>query len=287
MSGYARLHRSLLGHAAFRNDAEAMAFAWLVLRASWKPARVRYKGRAVALDRGQLAVSVRDLAEAMDRDKGWVERLLKRLRSATMIETRTETGVLVVTICNYAKYQASPDNDETVDETARETQARQTQDTEQRREEGKKVEEVVETSSQPVVSASDVREALDIWNDTCAATGWARVIKFTPSRQQHLRARLRDDGLQGWRSGLERARASPLLNGQPPPTWFDFDFIVKTGNFAKLIEGKYDREFTRNDHGGTRGGSTRAAAAAVFDPFTCQDPGQAVIAARRIGFAGS
>ena len=106
MSGYVRIHRSLIGHPAFRNDAEAMAFAWLVAKAAWQPTRVRYKERAISLGRGQIAVSVRDFATAMDRDKAWVERLLKRLKSETMIETRHETGVNVITICNYEEYQS-------------------------------------------------------------------------------------------------------------------------------------------------------------------------------------
>lgn len=264
MSGYARIHRSLLGHHAFRNDAEAMAFAWLTVRASWRPARIRYKGHQLTLQRGQLAISVRDFAEAMDRDKGWVERLLKRLRSATMIETVSETGVLVITICNYEKYQAQADDRETPDETDGETEARQTQDTEQRIEEGKKVK-IVEATPQPVVSASDVRQALDMWNDACAITGWARVKKFTPSRQAALRARIRDDGLEEWEAALRRAAASPLLSAQPPPTWFDFDFIVKSSGFAKLIEGKYDRQFSSNGTDSGNGlGRTASASVSVF-----------------------
>jgi hypothetical protein len=95
VSGYVRIHRTLIGHPAFRNDAEAMAFAWLVAKAAWKGARVRYKDRAITLSRGQIAISVRDFANAMDRDKAWIERLLKRLRAETMIETRHETGVTV------------------------------------------------------------------------------------------------------------------------------------------------------------------------------------------------
>jgi hypothetical protein len=138
MSGYVRIHRTLIGHPAFRNDAEAMAFAWLVARAAWKPARVRYKERAVSLDRGQLAVSVRDFANAMDRDKAWIERLLKRLKSETMIETVTEAGVTVITICNYAQYQSDPVLCETPSETPRKTRARQGRDTEQGSEKGKK-----------------------------------------------------------------------------------------------------------------------------------------------------
>lgn len=141
MSGYARIHRSLLGHPAFRNDAESMAFAWLVIRAAWKPARVRYKGRAISLGRGQLAVSVRDFADAMDRDKAWVERLLTRLRRETMISSSDETGVNVITICNYSEYQAERDSGETQGETPHETDARQTRDTEQEDKELKKEED--------------------------------------------------------------------------------------------------------------------------------------------------
>ena len=138
MSGYVRIHRALIGHPAFRNDAEALAFAWMVINAAWKPIRVRYQERAVSLARGQLAVSVRDLARAMDRDKGWVERLLKRLKSEAMIETTDETGVSVITIRNYDEYQAEKDTAKTPAETPAETGARQGQDTEQGREEGKK-----------------------------------------------------------------------------------------------------------------------------------------------------
>lgn len=131
MSGYARVHRTLLDHPAFRNDAEAMAFAWLVLRAAWRPVRLRYKDRALDLKRGQLAVSVRDFAAAMDRDRGWTERLIKRLKNERMIATAAGAGVLVITICNYDLYQAERDGAATPPATA----VRQARDTEQEGEE--------------------------------------------------------------------------------------------------------------------------------------------------------
>ena len=245
MSGYARFHRSLVGHPAFRNDAEAMAFAYLVLRASWKPVRVRYKGKAIELGRGQLAMSVRDLAEAMDRDKGWVERLLKRLKSETMVETRAETGVLVVTICNYDKYQHSNDERETPRETEYETRARQTQDTEQVTEEYKNEEDTDATHQCERAPREPVREALSDWNQAAALAGWPQVAKFTASRQAKLRSRLREDGLDGWRAAIDRARSTPFL-GRSPPAWFTFDFLVKPENFAKVIEGNYDRQHIAN-----------------------------------------
>jgi hypothetical protein len=130
----------MLGHHVFRNDAEAMAFAWMTVKAAWKPTKVRYKERTIPLERGQLAVSIRDMATAMDRDKAWVERLWKRLKSEAMIETHSEIGISVVTICNYSIYQGERDGDETPRKTPRQTGARQGRDTEQKREERNKEE---------------------------------------------------------------------------------------------------------------------------------------------------
>lgn len=146
MSGYVRLHRSLIGHPAFRNDAEAMAFAWLVIRAAWKPVRVRYKGRGIQLSRGQLAISVRDFAAAHERNKNWVSRVLQRLRDEDMIETDAGTGVLVITIRKYNDYQAEATPLGTAAGTHQGTRAGQARDTEQVREEGKKGSEAKASS---------------------------------------------------------------------------------------------------------------------------------------------
>lgn len=144
-TGYVRLYRALLGHHAFRNDAEAMAFAWLIMRAAWQPVKVRYRGRSFALNRGQLVISMRDFAAAMDRPKGWVERLFSRLRDGTMIETQGETVATVVTICNYDAFQGEKDTRGTLDRTPDGERAGHAQDTEQRKEEIKKKE--ITTSS--------------------------------------------------------------------------------------------------------------------------------------------
>jgi hypothetical protein len=136
MSGYVRLYRSLVTeHPAFRNDAEAMAFAWMVAKAAWQPTRVRYKERILTLHRGQLAVSQRDMARALDRDKAWVERLWKRLRGEAMVEVTCEAGVAIISICNYEEYQTRGVGREAVPEAG----ARQGQGTEQVREEVKKI----------------------------------------------------------------------------------------------------------------------------------------------------
>lgn len=103
--GYVLIHRKMFKNPNFKSEFEAMAFAWLVMKASWRDVTVRYKDRAITLHRGQLAVSLRDMAMKLDRTRQWAERFMAKLAKAGMIETSIETGVSVVTICNYDIYQ--------------------------------------------------------------------------------------------------------------------------------------------------------------------------------------
>ena len=237
MSGYARFHRSIVGHPAFRNDAESMAFAYMVLRAAWQPVRVRYKGKAIELQRGQLAMSVRDLADAMDRDKGWVERLLKRCKAEGMCETHAETGVMVITICNYDKFQAANDGSETPRKTPKKTDARQTQDTEQRREEGKKVSDT-EVSS-PALRPEHVVEA---WNEMAERRGLATVRTLDGERRRKLLSRLRQHPVEHWTEAIGAIDRNPWMHGDNERGWrANFDFLLQPSSFTKLMEGTYDR----------------------------------------------
>lgn len=176
--GFVLLYRSLLGHHAFRNDAEAMAFAWLIARASWQPTRVRYKGHVIDLKRGECAISIRDMAEALERPKGWVERLFTRLKNETMIETRlgtdARTAPIVVFVRNYDVFQAKSDMprtaSRTVPETAGETRPGQDPDTEQRKEQGNNSSlakanspRARKSASPPMLKPDDVED--QVWTD--------------------------------------------------------------------------------------------------------------------------
>jgi len=230
MTGYVRLHRSLIGHAAFRNDAEAMAFAWMIARAAWKPARVRYKGKAISLNRGQLAISVRDMADAMDRDKAWVERLFTRLKRETMIETVTQAGVSVVTICNYVEYQSNSEQHEAGDETPRETGARQVQDTEQEPEEdNKKIDCRLDDFPNRVV---------ETWNTETAGTPLPKARPLTPDRRKHLAVRAKEHGEDAVFAAIRNMAASEFHSGKSGKwTEGNLGWLLKSPeNFTKMLE---------------------------------------------------
>ena len=131
-NGYVRIYRRLLDHPAFRNKSEAMAFACLILEAQWRRRTVRYKGRELELERGQVALSLRDFGREWGRERSWAARLIERLEKSELVvranrdrtETATETAPTVLSICNYDKYQAP----EVVNETVVELFQRQDRD---------------------------------------------------------------------------------------------------------------------------------------------------------------
>ncbi len=104
--------REVFSHPLFANGkpfSRREAWLWLVAEAAWKPRKVELGGRLIDLERGQLAHSVRFMAEAWGWSKSAVARFLDRLEAENMArqKTGTATGTShgVLTICNYEAYQ--------------------------------------------------------------------------------------------------------------------------------------------------------------------------------------
>lgn len=105
MSGFITMERDALDHPLLQDAERFRAWFYMVARACWKPTRFDVGGKIITLQRGQFCCSVRELAVAWGWSKSAVDRFLTRLKTDTMIGTDTGTGRLVITICNYAKYQ--------------------------------------------------------------------------------------------------------------------------------------------------------------------------------------
>ena len=153
--GFIVYPRSIVEHPAFRDEGEAMLFVWLMGRAAWKPTRVRYKERAVYLKRGQLALSLRDMARKLGQSVGWIQRFLNRLKIESMIDTRSDSGVLIITICNYAEYQDKPDKADSPSDSPVDSEPIHSRFTEQQREQENK-----DSLPAPTVASGDEKRKL-------------------------------------------------------------------------------------------------------------------------------
>lgn len=108
MSGTVNISRALWDDDAFAAApfSEREAWIWMIAEASWKARTKRVGDYVVSLERGQLAASVRFMAKAFDWTPAKVQRYLKRLEKLSLIATKSDTGVTVITLCNYEKHQS-------------------------------------------------------------------------------------------------------------------------------------------------------------------------------------
>ncbi|MCW0235302.1 MAG: hypothetical protein OJJ21_17010 [Ferrovibrio sp.] len=247
MAGFFLMPRGWQDHPAWRGEpfSRAQAWVWLIEEARWKPTKVSIAGKTVELQRGELSHSIRFLAERWGWGKGVVERFIGRLKTETLIETRNETGQLIISICKYDEMQASPDETETVSETPLWTAPGQHRDsTGTKKNQGNEGNE----GNQTLVVADDAVLAFNAWNEMAEQYGLARAAKLTDERRQKLRRRLADaGGLDGWRYALSKVAAAGWMHGQNDSGWrADFDFLLQQKSFTRLMEGGYDRAPSKN-----------------------------------------
>jgi hypothetical protein len=120
MAGWYCMHRGWMENPVFADEpfSRAQAWAWLIENAAWKDGvTVRRRGQPVVLERGQLSTSLRALADAWRWSKSKVDRFLADLETAHMLGQSAGHNGAVLTVQNYAKYQASDASCETLAET--------------------------------------------------------------------------------------------------------------------------------------------------------------------------
>ena len=107
MSGFYLMHRGWQDQPLFGNDAfdRRSAFVWLIENANFADKDINVNGKTITVKRGQICASLRFMAKAWKWDLAKVCRFIKRAEVEKIIDTTTDTGQTIITICNYEKYQ--------------------------------------------------------------------------------------------------------------------------------------------------------------------------------------
>lgn len=227
-------HRIFSAEPFNRRDA----WQWLISNASFAPVQIYIAGKLIILQRGQLTHSQRFLAKAWGWDKEKVRRFTTILKSEAMIEAVNEAGQMIITICNYDKYQDPYNLREAVNEAVNEAN---------NKEPLKNLKEKKEDSRQPenTVDApalfDELTEALQEWNALADHSNLPKVLKLTDKRRKALKARLKEmGGLDIWGDVLEKISLSPFLTGKTGAKWrASFDWLLQPSSFIKVLEGNY------------------------------------------------
>ncbi len=110
MAGFIKLYRGWRDCDAFKDEpaSQREAWIWLLENAAWKDCQRRdAQGSIITVKRGQLHTSIRTLAGAWKWSRGKVERFLGDLKTCHMTGHEAGHGGLLITVCNYDKYQAN------------------------------------------------------------------------------------------------------------------------------------------------------------------------------------
>lgn len=130
MSGWFSLKRGMFQHPIFARKPERVAvWVWMIATAAWKDTRQDAGGKIVTVRRGQLLTSYRQISDATGVGVQVIRTLIDQLRGERAIDTETNTGRLLITICNYDKYQSGGGDDNTGSNT-RATHAQHTKEQE-------------------------------------------------------------------------------------------------------------------------------------------------------------
>lgn len=100
----------------------------------------------------------------------------------------------------------------------------------------KRVRDVVEEKKgRETPSASQVVQA---YHDKCPSL--AKIVKVTDARRKAINARLGEYTMEQIQQAFEMAEASDFLKGKNDREWAaTFDWLMKPGNLAKVLEGNY------------------------------------------------
>jgi hypothetical protein len=85
------------------------------------------------------------------------------------------------------------------------------------------------------------REIIESWNELAQRIGKPQVRDLTDSRRQLINARIHQYSPKDFLAVLRKVERSPFLRGEGHWQGATFDWIIKRGNFQKILEGNYDR----------------------------------------------
>jgi hypothetical protein len=254
---------------------------WLFLlsSAAHHPHEAQVHGRCFALERGQCALSVNDLADKAGWKRMRLRYFLRQLVKEGMISMAGGKSGTVLSIANYDKWQLNQPISQPISQVKQApvlamsslcsqvssqpiSQASEEVSSHTLFQEGSAVEGSLEEKEggqriQPAIASrppafvklsneQDVQEVMKLWNTICVPSGLPRVNHLTGKRPIQVRMALHEYSLEELEGVIRRVTESDFLCGRAPsPTHphfrATFDWVFDKRNLPKVADGNYDK----------------------------------------------
>ncbi|NPU86558.1 MAG: hypothetical protein HPY65_18955 [Syntrophaceae bacterium] len=125
--GWVKLWRDQFHHEISERKPWCDGYAWsfLYARANHRPAIVNFRNQYIPVERGQFVTSELKLAKTFGWSRRRIKNFLTSLEIGGMCDNRRTQRFVVITICNYEKYQSRADDERAIDVTANVTTGEQ------------------------------------------------------------------------------------------------------------------------------------------------------------------
>lgn len=108
-AGWIKIDRGITEMQGYFGDKFNRPMCWidLLLLAEWKSKTLIIRGIKVVLERGQIAISVRELSNRWSLSTPTVQKILKEFVADERITVERSNVVNIITVLNYERYQSN------------------------------------------------------------------------------------------------------------------------------------------------------------------------------------
>lgn len=272
MASWIKIFRELLQWEWFQKAEMVQLFIYLLLKASC--ADKQWQG--ITVKRGQLVTSNATIRQDLRLSEQQIRTCIKRLISTGEITYKSTNRYVVITICNYDKYQETgnsineQNNEQTNNQPTDEQRAINEQSTTSKeikniRSKEYNIKDIKQESgsNDQLSSASDEAKAVEpakpkteklpfkeikeMWNEICP--GFPKLFTISEARKNKMRLRIAEIGglekaLPLIKQIFEKMQQSKFLKGDNKRGWkASFDWLFENDkNWVKVYEGNYDNK---------------------------------------------
>lgn len=244
MSGWVKLHRSMLEWEWYNDINVCRLFVHLLLKANHSDK----KWRGIEIKRGQTLTSLDALSNETGLSVSQIRTSLKKLKSTGEIANKSHTKYRVITVLEYDRFQDSDkQNDKQLADKSQtsDKQVTTNKNVKNVKNEKKKDKDMFppEAETRPNIPYSKILESYHR-----LLPNHPSVKVLTDKRKAHIRQTWNNylDTLEDWEqyfsvgvceSDFLSGKAT-AVNGRKP--WMaDFDWLINQNNVVKVSEGKY------------------------------------------------
>ena len=272
MASWIKIFRELLQWEWFQKAEMVQLFIYLLLKAS----RTDKQWQGITVKSGQLVTSNATMRQDLRLSEQQIRTCIKRLISTGEITYKSTNRYVVITICNYDKYQEignlinEQSNEQTNNQSTDEQRAINEQSTTSKevknirskeyniidiKQESGSNDQLSSASNEakavqpekPKTEKLPFKEIKEMWTETCP--GFPKLFTISEARKNKMRLRIAEMGglekaLPLIKQIFEKMQQSKFLKGDNKRGWkASFDWLFENDkNWVKVYEGNYDNK---------------------------------------------